>query len=124
MSAASPLGLVLDVSAVPPNPAGAGRYILELTRALGREGELDLFLVTRRGDTARFSTLAPGARLLELVPPSRPGRLLYERLLLARHVDSVAGGPGPVYHAPHYTCLLYTSPSPRDPKTSRMPSSA
>ena len=24
----------------------------------------------------------------------------------------------------HNTCLLYTSPSPRDPKTSRMPSSA
>ena len=24
----------------------------------------------------------------------------------------------------HYHCLLYTSPSPRDPKTSRMPSSA
>ena len=23
-----------------------------------------------------------------------------------------------------YCCLLYTSPSPRDPKTSRMPSSA
>ena len=23
-----------------------------------------------------------------------------------------------------FTCLLYTSPSPRDPKTSRMPSSA
>ena len=23
-----------------------------------------------------------------------------------------------------YLCLLYTSPSPRDPKTSRMPSSA
>ena len=23
-----------------------------------------------------------------------------------------------------YDCLLYTSPSPRDPKTSRMPSSA
>ena len=26
--------------------------------------------------------------------------------------------------AQYYTCLLYTSPSPRDPKTSRMPSSA
>ena len=25
---------------------------------------------------------------------------------------------------PPYFCLLYTSPSPRDPKTSRMPSSA
>ena len=24
----------------------------------------------------------------------------------------------------HPSCLLYTSPSPRDPKTSRMPSSA
>ena len=28
------------------------------------------------------------------------------------------------YHAEYQTCLLYTSPSPRDPKTSRMPSSA
>ena len=27
-------------------------------------------------------------------------------------------------HYIDYTCLLYTSPSPRDPKTSRMPSSA
>ena len=26
--------------------------------------------------------------------------------------------------APHYTCLLYTSPSPRDRTRSRMPSSA
>ena len=26
--------------------------------------------------------------------------------------------------APFYTCLLYTSPSPRDPNRSRMPSSA
>ena len=29
--------------------------------------------------------------------------------------------PGVVYRV---VCLLYTSPSPRDPKTSRMPSSA
>ena len=27
-------------------------------------------------------------------------------------------------HLELYNCLLYTSPSPRDPKTSRMPSSA
>ena len=27
-------------------------------------------------------------------------------------------------NAEAYACLLYTSPSPRDPKTSRMPSSA
>ena len=29
-----------------------------------------------------------------------------------------------IYKNDHITCLLYTSPSPRDPKTSRMPSSA
>ena len=28
------------------------------------------------------------------------------------------------YMAPHWTCLLYTSPSPRDGLLSRMPSSA
>ena len=28
------------------------------------------------------------------------------------------------YFKRDYICLLYTSPSPRDPKTSRMPSSA
>ena len=32
--------------------------------------------------------------------------------------EAVCIGPAPS------TCLLYTSPSPRDPKTSRMPSSA
>ena len=29
-----------------------------------------------------------------------------------------------LYNVKRYICLLYTSPSPRDPKTSRMPSSA
>ena len=37
-------------------------------------------------------------------------------------VGLVAGGLNVVLAA--YICLLYTSPSPRDPKTSRMPSSA
>ena len=36
-------------------------------------------------------------------------------LTMGEFVESVAGG---------LDCLLYTSPSPRDPKTSRMPSSA
>ena len=33
-------------------------------------------------------------------------------------------GTEAVYEGAYYGCLLYTSPSPRDPKTSRMPSSA
>ena len=33
-------------------------------------------------------------------------------------------GDGGAIQDSTYSCLLYTSPSPRDPKTSRMPSSA
>ena len=40
-----------------------------------------------------------------------------ERLTTVRHA-------GMRYRGQSYDCLLYTSPSPRDPKTSRMPSSA
>ena len=38
--------------------------------------------------------------------------------------DANAGLENPIYSAPSWTCLLYTSPSPRDLSTSRMPSSA
>ena len=34
------------------------------------------------------------------------------------------GAPHPQHGATHYSCLLYTSPSPRDGLLSRMPSSA
>ena len=38
---------------------------------------------------------------------------------------AIAGGQGPdIMHYNHNTCLLYTSPSPRDGLLSRMPSSA
>ena len=33
-------------------------------------------------------------------------------------------GPNPAFDPISYTCLLYTSPSPRDRQKSRMPSSA
>ena len=36
----------------------------------------------------------------------------------------VSDGPSWSSNPPTYTCLLYTSPSPRDLSTSRMPSSA
>lgn len=94
---------MLDVSAVPPRPAGAGRYILELARALGRRGDVDLWLVTRRDDASRFRELAPSARLVSCVPSPRPARLAYERLRLGRSIESLAAGTGRVYHGPHYT---------------------
>ena len=42
-----------------------------------------------------------------------------------RMIDYVGTwGPAILGHAPECVCLLYTSPSPRDLSTSRMPSSA
>ena len=39
-------------------------------------------------------------------------------------IDSLDGFPGPYSSYVYDTCLLYTSPSPRDQRGSRMPSSA
>ena len=59
-----------------------------------------------------------------------------EKQVLPKNGASVTVMKGRLYHGyidldgegqkelPYWICLLYTSPSPRDPKTSRMPSSA
>ena len=65
------------------------------------------------------------------------GCILYgRRLIRTEKVDAVFGNPERAKGGTHWVivgtsailmlwlCLLYTSPSPRDPKTSRMPSSA
>ena len=54
---------------------------------------------------------------------TRPGRTL-ESLYLAPLDRRAHDNAGRVYPGYRGTCLLYTSPSPRDLSTSRMPSSA
>ena len=100
--------VALDVSAVPSQPAGAGRYIVELVRALSRRADLELTLVSRRDDAERWEGYGGGATLLPIVPASRPARLAYERWALGRRIDRIGRGSGGaagigVYHAPHYT---------------------
>lgn len=94
-----PLALSIDVSAVPERPVGAGRYTVELVRALGRHDDLRLTLWCRRGDRRRWSDLAP-ADIVDEVPEARPLRLLWEQLALppALRRRGVA-----VHHGPHYT---------------------
>ena len=47
------------------------------------------------------------------------------KLIFIRHAYAPGGGDPDNFDVNDCnTCLLYTSPSPRDPKTSRMPSSA
>lgn len=78
-------------------------YTIAIARGVGAHTEVDLHLLTRRSDTARWADLAPNATVHALAPNRRPARLVWEQ----------ATGPGvarrirpDVWHAPHYTMPL------------------
>jgi glycosyltransferase involved in cell wall biosynthesis len=91
--------VTLDVTAVPANPAGAGRYILELATALARRHDLgvELALICRSGDAARWEPLAP---VHALSPRPRPLRLAWEQVRLPSALRRLGAE---VHHSPHYT---------------------
>ncbi|MGH9296957.1 MAG: glycosyltransferase family 4 protein [Acidimicrobiales bacterium] len=97
--------VALDVSAVPRQPAGAGRYVVELARALAARRDVGLTLVTRSDDRDRWADLCGrhSLRIVSPVPPARPLRLAYERLALGRALGRLAEPAIEVYHGPHYT---------------------
>ncbi|HUZ20880.1 MAG TPA: glycosyltransferase family 1 protein [Acidimicrobiales bacterium] len=94
--------VALDVSAVPPSPVGAGWYTVELARALAVRGDVELTLVSRRGDLARWRALAGGARVLAAAPDSRPARLVWGELGLGLELRRLHP-PVELVHGPHYT---------------------
>lgn len=100
---ADPLPVSLDVSAVPRQAVGVGRFALDLSRALVERDDVRVTLFTRRNDRARWSEasgLHHPARLVAAAPGPRPLRLAWEQLRLPRLVDA-AGVV--VHHSPHYT---------------------
>lgn len=99
----APIATSLDVSAIPERPAGAGRYVVELVRALAGLDGLALTVVCRRGDAERWRRLAPSSRLLEAVWAPRPLRVAYEQRRLGSLVRHLDGPPVAVHHGPHYT---------------------
>jgi glycosyltransferase involved in cell wall biosynthesis len=98
-----PVRLLLDVSAVPARPVGAGVYTVELVRELAVRDVVDLHLVTRAGDALRWSDVAPKATLHPDVPEARPRRLLWEQTGAPRLAERVGAD---VWHGPHYTLPL------------------
>jgi glycosyltransferase involved in cell wall biosynthesis len=102
------LALSLDVSAVPAQPVGAGRYTIDLARALLARDDLDLTLWCRRADGARWLAAAgaPGARaaghgsVRAVAPERRPARLAWEQVRLP---GLLANESVDVHHGPHYT---------------------
>ena len=91
------LEVSLDVTAVPPSPAGAGRYTIELAGALARHPEVALQLVARRHD-GRWSEL--DVPVWAGAPTARPLRLAWEQFVLPRLLRRMAPA---VHHGPHYT---------------------
>jgi len=97
------LSLSLDVSAVPANPAGAGRYTVALADALLRRDDVALELISRRSDSDRWHALGQqglSLRVAPLVPNSRFLRLAYEQMRLGA---ALSGRGNRVHHSPHYT---------------------
>jgi glycosyltransferase involved in cell wall biosynthesis len=95
--------LLLDVSAVPERPVGAGYYTLNIAAHLARRRDIETHLLCRQGDAARWGTIAPDAAVHAEVPSGRPARLMWEQARAARlasslHID--------VWHGPHYTMPL------------------
>ena len=96
--------VVLDTSAVPARPAGAGQYILRLGEELGRRDDLELALVTRKGDDERWRALAPDADVAAWVPDRRPLRLVWEQTKSRAAASHLRGD---VWHGPHYTMPMF-----------------
>lgn len=95
-----PLAVSLDVTAVPANPSGAGRYTIDLAVALSRRVDVAMTFIARTGDAARWAALSPGAHVVAVAPKSRPLRLAWEQTRLPR---ALRGMPVRVHHSPHYT---------------------
>ncbi len=98
--------VLLDVSAVPDKPVGAGVYTIALARGLDARGDVDLHLVTRRADEARWSSLTPRAVVHAEAPDRRPLRLVWEQVGAPRLARAVRPE---VWHGPHYTMPVRAS---------------
>lgn len=88
---------------MPARPAGAGVYTVELASGLAGHDELDLHLLARRDDAARWADLAPKAAIHPEVPEHRPARIVWEQ---TKGPELAARLAVDVWHGPHYTMPL------------------
>ena len=78
---------------------------------------LELNRLSKQGEWTKMRDIIPDAVLQEFTIIGTPAQAAEE--LLSRYDAKIARAQPTIY-----TCLLYTSPSPRDKRQSRMPSSA
>lgn len=96
--------VLVDVSEIPDEPVGTGVYVLNLVRTLAAGAEVDLELLARRGDRARWREVARRARVHTTVPTSGPARWLWSRFRAARAAQllGVDVWHGPQEHLPRH----------------------
>jgi glycosyltransferase involved in cell wall biosynthesis len=95
----SALRVSIDATAIPVDAAGAGRYCLEIVRALSQRDDVDLAVLARSDDADRW--LALGAAAVDPVAPrSRLGRIVYEKTLMGSAIKRLGVA---AHHGPHYT---------------------
>ena len=92
--------LLLDVSAVPARPVGAGVYTVELARELAARDDVDLVLACRADDRRRWRAIAPSALTLDAAPARRSARVVWEQTRAHKLAESTRAE---VWHGPHYT---------------------
>jgi glycosyltransferase involved in cell wall biosynthesis len=97
--------VLLDVSAVPTRPVGAGMYTVALASGLSTRTGIDLHLLTRRDDADRWNDLAPGAAVHASAPSRRPVRLAWEQAWGPAFAENLRPD---LWHGPHYTMPLRT----------------
>lgn len=95
--------VLLDVSAVPARPVGAGMYTVALASGLSERTDVELHLLTRHDDVDRWTTHAPTATLHGSAPARRPVRLAWEQARAPALAERVRPD---VWHGPHYTMPL------------------
>ncbi len=100
MKASGSLAVSIDVSAVPEQPGGVGRYTSALVATLGQRDDVDLTLMARASDLDRWAAAAPRARVMGVAPDPRPMRLIWEQARLPRLLANLDVA---VHHGPHYT---------------------
>jgi glycosyltransferase involved in cell wall biosynthesis len=95
--------VLLDVSAVPARPAGAGVYTCALAGGLARHEAVELHLASRRDDASRWREIAPGAEVHAEAPMTRPLRIAWEQASAGTLAERVGAH---LWHGPHYTMPL------------------
>lgn len=92
--------MLLDVSAVPKSPVGAGVYTIHIARSLDAHPEVQLLLAARSDDEQRWTEIAPNSTVAAEVPTRRPERLLWEQTRAPKFAKRLNAE---LWHGPHYT---------------------